>query len=157
MTIRGRPPKPTALKVLNGNPGKRPLNKLEPKPKPLLPKCPTWLDPVAKKEWRRVVPELERIGMLTCVDGAALEGYCQSYGRWVAAEQFIQKHGMVFKTPSGYLQQVPQVSIAQKYLQLVKAFCSEFGLTPCARTRIEVKQPTADDDPMEAILRNAGR
>ncbi|MEQ8198694.1 MAG: phage terminase small subunit P27 family, partial [Clostridiaceae bacterium] len=32
MAQRGRKPKPTAIKVLEGNPGKRPLNKNEPKP-----------------------------------------------------------------------------------------------------------------------------
>jgi P27 family predicted phage terminase small subunit len=122
MTIRGRPPKPTALKVLNGNPGKRPLNKFEPKPKPILPKCPAWLDPAAKKEWRRVVPELERIGMLTCVDGAALGGYCQSYGRWVAAEQFIQKHGMVLKHHRDICSRCPRFPSRKNTCSWLKGF-----------------------------------
>jgi hypothetical protein len=34
--MRGRKPKPTYLKLLNGNPGKRPLNEQEPKPQPAL-------------------------------------------------------------------------------------------------------------------------
>lgn len=142
----GRKPKPTHLKVLEGNPGKRPLNKNEPKPKPVAPKCPSWLNKIAKKEWKRIVPELERLGLLTVVDGAALEGYCQAYARWVEAEQFLQKHGTVFRTPSGYIQQVPQVAIAQKYLQLVKAFCAEFGLTPSSRGRMQLPGQTEDDD-----------
>lgn len=145
---RGRPPKPTEIKILEGNPGKRPLNMNEPKPNPLVPECPEWLSDVAKKEWKRVVPELERLGLLTCVDGAALEGYCQSYARWVEAEQFMIKHGTIFKTPNGYIQQVPQVAIAQKYLNVVKAFCAEFGLTPSSRSRltIENKKDDIDDD-----------
>lgn len=112
----GRPPKPTNLKLLEGNPGKQQLNKNELKPKTIVPKCPTWLDPIAKKEWKLVVPELERLGLLTCVDGAALEGYCQSYARWVQAEQFIAKHGNIFKTPSGYIQQVLRISAHQDTL-----------------------------------------
>ena len=154
MATRGRKPKPTALKVLEGNPGKRPLNTDEPKPKKKAPKCPSWLEPEAKKEWRRMVKTLETIGVLTQVDAAAFAGYCQAYARWKEAEEFLSKHGTIFKTPSGYIQQVPQVSIAQTYLKIMKDFCSEFGLTPSSRTRISVNTTESDaDDPMEEILR----
>lgn len=149
---RGRPRKPTALKVLEGNPGKRPLNVREPKPKPLVPKCPKWLEPLAKKEWKRIVPELENLGLITCVDGAALEAYCQSYARWVQAEQFISKHGTMFKTPSGYVQQVPQVAISQKYMAICKSFLTEFGLSPASRTRLEIKPGVIEEDEMEILL-----
>ncbi|KEI05970.1 phage terminase small subunit P27 family [Clostridium botulinum] len=154
MATRGRKPKPTALKVLEGNPGKRPLNIDEPKPKKKAPKCPSWFEPEAKKEWRRMSKTLEQIGVLTQVDGAAFAGYCQAYARWKEAEEFLTKHGTIFKTPSGYIQQVPQVSIAQTYLKIMKDFCSEFGLTPSARTRIKASTETGrSDDPMEDILR----
>lgn len=89
MAGRGRPPKPTAVKELEGNPGKRPLNKNEPKPKQIAPKCPSWLEPDAKKEWRRLSKELETMGLLTQVDMAAFAGYCQAYARWKEAEEFI--------------------------------------------------------------------
>lgn len=152
MARPGTKPKPTKLKILEGNPGKRPINIHEPKPKPITPACPRWLSPAAKKEWKRIVPELENLGLLTCVDGAALEGYCQSYARWVEAEQFLGKHGTIFKTPSGYIQQLPQVSIAQKYLNIVKAFCAEFGLTPSSRSGINIKPKENDDEEIDAIL-----
>ena len=154
MATRGRKPKPTALKVLEGNPGKRPLNKNEPQPEKKAPRCPSWLEPEAKKEWKRMAKTLETIGVLTQVDKAAFAGYCQAYARWKEAEEFLSKHGTIFKTPSGYIQQVPQVSIAQTYLKVMKDFCSEFGLTPAARTRIQVDSAEGqEDDPMEAILK----
>lgn len=154
MAQRGRKPKPTAIKVLEGNPGKRPLNKNEPKPEKKAPKCPTWLETEAKKEWRRMSKTLEAIGVLTQVDASAFAGYCQAYARWKEAEEFLSKHGTIFKTPSGYIQQVPQVSIAQTYLKIMKDFCSEFGLTPAARSRIAVSTiEGSSEDPMEDILR----
>jgi len=154
MATRGRKPKPTALKVLEGNPGKRPLNKNEPQPERKAPRCPSWLEPEAKKEWKRMAKTLETIGVLTQVDKAAFAGYCQAYARWKEAEEFLSKHGTIFKTPSGYIQQVPQVSIAQTYLKVMKDFCSEFGLTPAARTRIQVDSAVGqEDDPMESILK----
>ena len=91
MATRGRKPKPTALKVLEGNPGKRPLNNKEPQPEKKAPRCPSWLEPEAKKEWKRMAKTLEAIGVLTQVDKAAYAGYCQAYARWKEREEFLSK------------------------------------------------------------------
>lgn len=155
----GRPPKPTALKLLEGDRGKgrRPINLKEPKPPKGIIKCPAWLLPDAKKEWRRLAPTLETMGVLTVVDVQAFSGYCQAYARWKEAEEFITQHGAIFKTPSGYVQQVPQVSIAQQNLKIMQSFCSEFGLTPSTRARIIAAGGMEDDagsqDPMERLLK----
>jgi len=153
VATRGRKPTPTALKVLEGNPGKRPLNKAEPKPNKKAPSCPKWLEPEAKKEWRRLAKQMESIGILTEVDMAAFAGYCQAYARWKEAEEFITKHGTIVKTPSGYWQQVPQVSIGQTYLKIMNRLAEQFGLTPAARSRIVAdSQKNASADEMEDLL-----
>ena len=100
-----RKPKPTALKELEGNPGKRALNDKEPKPPKKAPRCPSWLEQEAKKEWRRMGKLLEQMGILTEMDMAAFAGYCQAYARWKEAEEFITQHGTMIRTPNGYLQQ----------------------------------------------------
>lgn len=156
MAQRGRKPKPTAIKALEGNPGKRKLNQYEPKPEKRAPRCPSWLEPEAKKEWRRMVKKMEHLGILTEVDMAAFAGYCQAYARWREAEEFISKHGSIVKTPSGYWQQVPQVSIAQSYLKIMTRFCEQFGLTPSSRSRIVVEQTNDSNDPMELMLLQGG-
>ena len=156
MATRGRKPKPTALKVLEGNPGKRPLNGREPVPPRATLKCPAWLMPEAKKEWKRLAPALEAMGVLTMADLTAFEGYCQAYARWKEAEAFITQHGSIFQTPSGYVQQVPQVSIAQQNLKIMQSLCSEFGLTPATRARIIAgagSEDGASEDPMERLLK----
>ena len=62
---------------------------------------------------------------LTEIDMAAFAGYhCQAYARWEEAREFITQHGTIVKTPSGYWQQVPQVSIAQTYLKIMNKFWS---------------------------------
>ena len=88
---RGRKPKPTAVKQLEGNPGKRQLNANEPKPVARAPSCPKWLEDDAKKEWRRLAKQMEQLGILTEVDMAAFAGYCQAYARWKEAEEFISR------------------------------------------------------------------
>lgn len=150
---RGRKPKPTAIKELEGNPGKRQLNEYEPRPAAKAPTCPKWLDDDAKKEWRRLAKQMEQIGILTEVDMAAFAAYCQAYSRWKAAEEFISKHGSIVKTPSGYWQQVPQVSIAQQYMKQMTKLCEQFGLTPASRSRIvaDTKRNEYIDE-MDAIL-----
>ena len=155
MATRGRKPKPTAMKELEGNPGKHPLNTSEPKPNKKAPACPKWLEPEAKKEWRRLAKQMEAIGILTEVDMAAFAGYCQAYARWKEAEEFITQHGDMVRTPNGYLQQVPQVSIAQTNLKIMLKFCEQFGLTPSARSRMVGEENGAEKetDEMELLLR----
>ncbi|CYU08047.1 prophage LambdaSa04%2C P27 family terminase small subunit [Streptococcus suis] len=79
---------------------------------------------------------LEQMGILTEMDMTTFAGYCQAYARWKEAEEFLTKHGSIIKTPNGYLQQVPQVSISQTNLKIMLKFCEQFGLTPSARNRL---------------------
>lgn len=148
----GRKPTPTNLKVLRGNPGKRPLNKDEPKPPPIAPKCPSHLDKEAKKEWRRIAPELEKLGLLTRIDMAALAAYCQAYGRWIEAESMIRKHGMLVKTPNGFPVMSPFLTIVNKALDQMKSYLVEFGLSPSSRSRINLPGGEKEVDPFEEFL-----
>ncbi len=146
----GPPRKPTRIRILEGNASKRPLPSAEPKPTEGTPTRPEWVAPEAKREWRRIVPELRRLGLLTLVDRAALVGYCQQWGRYVQAEKILTEKGLTFETENGYVMQRPEVAIATKALQLVKAFCTEFGLTPAARARLSA--PDAKVKGLDDIL-----
>jgi P27 family predicted phage terminase small subunit len=116
--VQGRPPKPTSLKLIEGNRGKRPINMGEPKPPSKIPTCPSHLSPTAKAEWRRLVRLLCDLGMLSEFDRAALAGYCQSYGHWVEAEKKLRESPMLVRMPSEYIQQNPLLTIANKQLEL---------------------------------------
>jgi P27 family predicted phage terminase small subunit len=133
----GRKPKPTALKLLAGNPGHRPLNADEPKPSGT-PTCPEHLNETANSEWNRISGELSALGLLTLVDRAALAAYCMVYARWVDAELNIQKYGTVIKTKAGNAIQNPYVGVANRALDLMYKFQSEFGMTPSSRSRLSV-------------------
>jgi P27 family predicted phage terminase small subunit len=155
----GRPPKPTALHVLNGNPSKKKdLGKHEPKPAPVvkIPSPPSWMNPDGKKAWKRLGPELERLGLLTVIDIETFAAACQSYGVWVECEQYLKKNGRTYgyTNKAGETNDIarPEVKIGQKALDQFKGLMSEFGLSPASRTRIEVKPPEGGQDPMEALL-----
>lgn len=157
MAQRGRKPIPTAVKVLEGNPGKRKLDMGEPRPEKKAPRCPVWLEDEAKKEWKRMAKQLEQLGILTEIDMAAFAGYCQAYARWKEAEEYISENGTIMKAPSGYSQQVPQVSIAQTYLKIMNRFCEQFGLTPSSRSRIVTADGVdKESDAMELLLLKGG-
>jgi len=134
--MAGRRPKPTRIKEIEGNPGKRALNRREPRPESALPPCPGHLDEEAKAEWGRISPELVRLGLLASIDRAALAAYCQAWSRWVDAETNLRKYGAVIKTPKGYPIQNPYLGIANTAIDLMRKFLTEFGMTPSSRSRI---------------------
>ena len=136
--MRGRKPQPTAIRRANGNPGKRGYNEAEPQPPKELPDCPPHLSEVARVEWDRVAETLHEIGVLTTIDRAALAAYCQAYGRWVEAEEKMKETPAMLKTPSGYVQQSPWMSVANKQLEIMGRYMVELGMTPASRSRVAV-------------------
>jgi P27 family predicted phage terminase small subunit len=139
--MRGRKPKPTPFKVLEGNPGRRPLNEGEPRAERKIPTCPSHLCPAAKAEWKRLTQQLYTLGVVTLLDRALMAGYCQAYGRWVDAERKLKDTPAILKMPSGYLQQNPWLTIANKQLELMQRYMSELGLSPVARSRVDIRRP----------------
>ena len=147
------PKKPLALERMEGNPGKRKLPEAadEISPPPEIPDCPKWLDAGARAEWKRVIPLLSTLGLLGKIDRAAVAGYCQAWARWEKAERILSKHGLTKTLKNGYIMPRPEVAIAHKYLGMVKAFCSEFGMTPSARGRMSIAKMKEKDEMDELI------
>lgn len=156
---RGRPRTPTALKLLRGNPGKRPISEREPKPPEGPPTCPRHLDAKAKQEWKRVSKLLLAMGLLTKVDRAALAAYCQIYSRWVQAEDMVRKHGMVVVVgkEKQYIQKSPYLSIAERSLEMMDRYLRKFGLSPADRSGLEVPNPIdEEEDELDRLLSRTG-
>ena len=149
--MAGRRPKPTHLKLLQGNPGKRPLNANEPKPSAELPPPPDHLSDLAKQEWQRMGEHLVKLGLLTMIDRSAFAAYCVVWTRWVEAEEALTKTGPVVKSPSGYPMLSPFYTVANQSLSQLRAYLTEFGMTPSSRSRTTVggKEQT---DPLEEFL-----
>lgn len=157
--MKGRKPKPTHLKIIDGERNKNRINRKEPKPKTKRPRCPQYLSQEAKRAWKILAPRLDRLGLLTEIDGQAFEGLCQAYGRWVEAERELAKTDPILRgkkiikvkdkdgneiekqIPGGYFQN-PYLAVANRaWEQMMKAF-AEFGLTPSSRSRISVGGPS---------------
>ena len=145
---RGPKPIPTKLKLARGSRRVGDLNDggTEPRPEPSTPTCPAHLTTAARAEWKRIVPELERLGLLTRLDRAALSLYCVAYGRWAEAEKQAAVLGMVVKTKAGSLIQNPYLGIANRAAKQMHELLVEFGMSPSSRTRVSATKPTDADD-----------
>lgn len=150
--MRGPAPKPTKLKQLEGNPGKRPLNASEPKPSDRLFYAPRWMSDMAKREWRRIAPELRRLGLLTMVDLTALATCCEAFAEWREALRVLAVEGYTYTTDSGYVGQHPMVAVKNKAALLMKALLCEFGMTPSSRSRLHIEPPTPEDPLLAHII-----
>lgn len=151
--MRGRKPKPTALKMAEGNPGKRALNRNEPQPDGRMPICPSHLSAPAKTEWKRIAKALHAAGLLTVVDRGALAAYCQCYGRWVEAEQRLAETPALIKAPSGYVQQSPWLGVVNKQMELMGRYMAELGITPASRSRIALPDAMKQGRQINNIVR----
>jgi P27 family predicted phage terminase small subunit len=144
----GPTPKPKRLKKLLGNPGHQKLDAtVEPTPLHGHPECPKRLKGAARCAWLHLSAQIAAMNLDFQIDSLALEGACVAYGRAVDADAVIDANGPTFTTPNGYVQQRPEVSIALQGWKLFSRFCSEFGFTPAARTRLSIVPARKEANP----------
>jgi P27 family predicted phage terminase small subunit len=141
-----RKPKPIELKMIAGNPGRRPL------PDPIDKEysgftMPDWFDEIARDEWARIIPELERMGVLDNVDEALIIAYCSSYSIFIKAQEKALNMEADF-TPGA----MNWHSVANKNFKIMKDICSEFGMSPSSRARIAPARQKKKDEEWEDLL-----
>ena len=122
MGTRGPPPTPTKILAMRGS-WRAGRNPAEPRPEPGRPRCPKWLDTDAKAAWRRLVPQLDRMGVVTRI--------------------------YLDKDESGRVKGVrpyPQARMAAQLSEQLLRFENHFGMTPSARTRLSVPAGEAPQD-----------
>ena len=152
MGRRGPRPVPTAQLRLVGS---RELETRHDEPQPELgaPKPPK-LDREAMSEWRRVVPELHRVGILALIDRGVLVGYCEAWSDYRDARIALHKSGPTYLADNGTPKKHPNVSILNDSRRAFLQFAAELGLSPSARVRLTSKASPATD-PLGAFTRKA--
>lgn len=109
-----------------------------------MPAMPDRLSPEAKAEFNRLAPILEKMGVLTTADGAALAAYCKLHALNLRAEAAIRKYGIVIAklddTGVSTLKKNPAVSIFETSSRLIRSFLQEFGLTPASRSKVAASE-----------------
>ena len=149
-------PLPTALKIVRGNPGRRPLNDAEPEfvlPE-TPPEAPAWLTAVQKEFWDDLAPMLHAAKCLTEADELALATLCVACGELKHANEQIQITRLM-KTPSGYVQQSPFVGMLNSAIKQIRSLVGEFGMTPSSRSRIAIKAGMKPEEDFEGFMNRA--
>jgi len=154
--VRGRKPTPTHLRLLKGNPARRPLPEGEPQPDAVVPEKPDWLNAAAAEEWDRIVPQLLALGLLTDLDRAVLVKYCQAWAAVVELEREIEENGWWVPTGEGGRRRNPAAASLREAWERLQSAASEFGMTPVSRSRLGTTG-RAESDPLEGLARRRKR
>lgn len=161
----GVKPQPAALRVLRGNPGRRPINEQELNI-PIVEdiECPEWaqLNEGGKEVWNRVAKVLYRNKLLTDLDVEGVIRYCDMVEKWYRVKKFLDKNGFSYPVMEDVNEKIwevdvngsrrliekkkeqrlksmiqfPEVSIYHKLEAAITKKEQEYGMTPVARTRI---------------------
>lgn len=150
----GRKPKPTALKLLQGNPGRRPINDSEPQPRIVDDlKLPIELDRYGKYAWRKYAPVIQGLGLFTEADVPMFMLFCDAYSQWRHSLDFISG---LRNDVDDYQSIMRQVMVTrEKARSEMRLLATEFGMSPSSRSRLSVA-PQQSANPFEEFL-NDGR
>jgi P27 family predicted phage terminase small subunit len=151
----GHNKKPTALKVLEGTARRdRLLN--EPLPACATPKCPEWLPREGKKKWRELAPKLEKLGLLTELDGEKLAAMCMHWALMVEATQDLKERGFLVTSAreGGELVKNPSLQVLRDNSAAFDRYAGEFGMGPRSRSYIDLPAQNEDDDFMLQLTRS---
>jgi len=160
MGARGPKPLPSNVHLLHGNPSKKSVGQLMDslQPEIEIPGCPIHLLAEAKKEWKRITPELEKYGLISKLDRAALASYCQQWALLVHSETIIKREmenaekkrkaaeaagliyeggdGLVVMTTNGNMTYSPYWVMANRARMVLDRMLGNFGLSPSSRGRV---------------------
>lgn len=159
--MAGRPPKPTQIKIAEGNRGKRALPKQEPDPEYLDDlRPPEWLNSIGRQVWSEIAPGLRKAKLLTVISAYPLAMGCSAWADYLVACQHIERTGQVLESKksrkseegaTAYQYVSPWVHAKSMAFKQAMAVFSRFGMTPVDLTRIAINPQTDifDDVPQE--------
>ena len=130
MGLRGPPPQPTRLRVLSGNPGRRPINRREPQPigEPERP------DFVGAEEWDRIIASMPP-GFFSAADTPVLAVLCSALAMHHAAFAEVTADGL-----DAHGGTHPLIAVMARQAEIVLKASDRLGLSPSARTRLTVPE-----------------
>src|ERR1700676_828116 len=169
MGVRGTMPTPTKIRILNGNPSRRPLPTNEPQFTPGIPDHPTSMSPNARKQWDELVSEMGNSGVLRRVDGGALSMLCEDLamldtlriGLAAQAREITKKAKEKRQPISGNaLTALSRTTEGRRTMTTIRELSAqiiiqrrEFGLTPSSSTRVQASgRGEQFIDPLERAL-----
>jgi P27 family predicted phage terminase small subunit len=134
--MRGRKPVPTHLKLLRGNPGKRPIPITEPIPDTNLGDPPAHLDDEQAATWRAELAHAP-LGMLKATDAALFETFISALCVYRRTYKHFSdaKHAVLSLGDKQRPVISPLIRLLKMQSNLIKQTAAELGLSPVSRAR----------------------
>lgn len=152
--MAGRKPLPVVVKRIKGTLQKCRTNPHEPRPTGRLGEPPEYMSDTAKEAWTYAVDNAP-VGLLSSLDASVLERWANCAGLYREALGKINRSGvagMIIKTPSGILRRSPLMDVIRDLALEMKAYETEMGFTPAARSRVQIPQESFEkNDPWSEI------
>lgn len=138
MGLRGPKPKPTDIRLLEGNPGRLPINEDEPNPTGQ-PAPPDGLRPDAAAAWNRIMEAMPP-GLYTQADERLLFAYCEIWQDFIDLTRAITEDGTV--TSDGVN---PAVTARLNVANRLATLGTRLGLSPADRANLKMpkQQPSS--------------
>jgi P27 family predicted phage terminase small subunit len=167
MGARGPKPKNPALKILAGNPGRRPVAGGRTRGRAIakgIPDRPPELTGEAAAEWDRLAPELDACGILAATDRGILSAYCLAVADMLAARAAVMEFGRWVSQPvqnargevlgSKWVEH-PAVKLLADASRRIERFGAALMLNPAARDRREgAGEPAAPEGNKVVAIRD---
>lgn len=150
----GRPPVPSAIKLLRGDPGKRGVNQFEPSPPPADLSPPAGLTGIALEKWEEMTSLLSSMQVFTQADRHALQRYCLMWDQWDSLEKHCREHGSTQITSTGYSQVTAEATLAKSLRKELLEIERQFGMTPAARSSMKVTGANSTQNPLAAFAQS---
>lgn len=138
---RGPKPKPTAVRIFEGDPGRllpKREGELIPVAGEICPMPPAWLGSVGAAVWGEVAPVLWAIGCLSANDERLLSQYCEAWEDFFRAREIIETEGTTQTNDKEMASSHPAVKQKRDATLLIKQIGAEFGMSPAARVGLKI-------------------
>lgn len=155
--MSGPPKTPTHLRLVRGNPSKRAINKNEPKPPSGAPPTPKHFDKQGKYWFKRMAEELDALGVMSQLDGRALELLVEAYTEYRHHCDTLEREGYtyaVYSEDDGDERKEREIRMIKPHpasmmkadaWKRIRAMLAEFGMTPASRSKVNAMAPDAAD------------
>ncbi|MFU0964058.1 phage terminase small subunit P27 family [Kluyvera ascorbata] len=155
--MSGPPKTPTHLRLVRGNPSKRPINNNEPQPPKGGPPVPKHFDKQGKYWFKRMAEELDAIGVISQLDARALELLVEAYTEYRHHCETLDREGYTYAVYSDddadegkereirMIKPHPAAMMKADAWKRLRAMLAEFGMTPSSRSKVSKDKPDDDD------------
>ena len=147
----GRPPKPSALRIVEGMRGHRPLPPAEPQPRNIVPACPEWFSDLQRAYWDAIVGTMTPVaGWLTEDQGPLLMVLAEACATWEQTTRFLMERGHSFDHEQHYIDENgtpayktypkvrPEVKIQKEARSDILRYIAALGLGPVFKARVNL-------------------